>query len=195
MTESPLVPSEPRTHKKLRIGTQALLLLALWLALSGHYDLFHLGLGVLSVALVLWLNLGLRRLPAADNVFQPEATLKPLRFLGYCVWLPVQILRSAAYVAYLVLHPRLPVRPVVVQFRSSQPNGFAQMILGNSITLTPGTLTLDVVGDRFVVHALTPATAQDLLSGTMQEKVARLFTDQPGPMVFDVSADAGCEVT
>ena len=121
--------------------------------------------------------------------------MRPLRFLGYCVWLPVQILRSAVYVAWVVLHPRLPVKPVMVQVRSRQPNVFAQMILGNSITLTPGTLTVDVVGDGFTVHALTPATAQELLAGTMQEKVARLFTDRPGPLVFDVAVDGVCEGT
>lgn len=183
-----------RSHRPLGVGTQAALLMALWVVLSGFLDPFHLGLGGASVALVLWVNRGIRRLPAFRAAAQPDATLRPLRFLEYCLWLPVQILRSAIYVAGVVLHPRLPVRPVVVRFRSRQPNAFAQMILGNSITLTPGTLTVDVEGDWFVVHALTEKTARELLGGAMQRKVARLFTDEPGPMVFEASLDPRCEV-
>jgi multicomponent Na+:H+ antiporter subunit E len=173
---------------------QALLLMGLWLLLSGHYDVFHIALGVLSVGIVFWLNRKIRRLPIAAVASQPDAHLRPLRLLAYCVWLPVQILKSALYVAYVVLHPHLPISPVVVRFRSQQPNLFAQMILGNSITLTPGTLTVHIQGDEFVVHALTRSTAQDLLDGSMQTKVARLFVDDPGPMVFDAVIDDRCKV-
>lgn len=189
----PPVSSAP-SHRPLRVSTQYGLLLALWVLLSGYLDLFHLGLGAVSAALVLWINRGIRRLPAFRAAAQPDATLRPLRLLGYGLWLPVQILRSAVYVAGIVLHPRLPVRPVVVRFRSRQPNVFAQMILGNSITLTPGTLTVDVEGDRFVVHALTEKTARELLGGTMPHKVARLFGDRSGPAVFEASLDPRCEV-
>lgn len=183
-----------RGHRPLRTGTQYGLLFALWVFLSGLLDPFHLGLGAVSAGLVLWLNRGIRRLPAVRAAPQPEARLRPLRFLAYCLWLPLQILRSALYVAGLVLHPRLPVRPVVVRFRSRQPNVFAQMVLGNSITLTPGTLTVDVEGDRFVVHALTPKTARELLGGGMQDRVSHLFTDRPGTLVFEASLDPRCEV-
>lgn len=180
----------PRDRRVVAI-VQAALLLGIWLLLSGLLDAFHVGLGIFSVALVLWLD---RRLPPAQsggNQPLPDARLRLGRFLAYHLWMPVQILISAVYVARVVLAPRVSIEPQMVQFRSAQPTGFAKMLLGNSITLTPGTLTVDLDGDRFLVHALTADTARGLLDGTMQTKVARLFQDEPGPMVFDVTVDAG----
>ncbi len=165
---------------------QALLLGALWLGLSGMYDPFHLALGALSVACVLWLNGRLRRAPRVAEAARGDAEIHVLRFAAYCGWLVGQILASALHVAAVVIHPRMPVSPRVIRFRSDQPNDVARMLLANSITLTPGTLTLEVDGDEFVVHALTEATARGLLDGTMQAKVARLFRDDPGRAVYDV---------
>lgn len=191
MTPTPAGRSQAPRSPLLVAGVQAALLMGLWLVLSGLLDGFHLGLGVFSVALVLWLDRRLRRAPAIQAQAHPEAALRPLRFLAYHLWMPVQILLSAVYVARVVLSPRLNIRPQMVQFRSAQPTAFAKMLLGNSITLTPGTLTVDLAEDRFLVHALTADTAQGLLEGTMQTKVARLFQDEPGPMVFDVAVEAG----
>ncbi len=172
-------------------GVQAALLMGIWLLLSGFLDGFHLGLGIFSVALVLWLDRRLPRVPSTQTPVHPAEGLRPLRFLAYHLWLPVQILGSAIYVARIVLSPRMDIQPQMVRYRSAQPNGFAKMLLGNSITLTPGTLTVDLEEDRFLVHALTADTARGLLDGTMQTKVARLFEDEPGPMVFDVSVEDG----
>ncbi len=179
------MPRSPAPARRLSLGLvgRALLLMALWLALSGLYDPFHLGLGVVSVACVLWLD---RRLPRAAGASRGEAEVHVLRFAAYCGWLLGQIVLSALHVAGVVLHPRMPVSPRVVRFRSDQPNGVARMLLANSITLTPGTLTVEVEGDAFTVHALTEATARGLLDGTMQAKVARLFCDRPGRAVYDV---------
>jgi len=176
----------PARRVPLGLVVQVLLLMALWLALSGLYDAFHLGLGAVSVACVLWLNRRLRRAPRAAGAVRVDAEVHPLRFAAYCGWLLGQILLSAIHVAAVVLHPRMPVSPRVVRFRSDQPNDVARMLLANSITLTPGTLTIEVEGDEFVVHALTGATARGLLDGTMQAKVARLFCDEPGRAVYDV---------
>jgi multicomponent Na+:H+ antiporter subunit E len=73
----------------------------------------------------------------------------------------------------------------MVRFKSRQPGDLARVILGNSITLTPGTQTIMIDGDEYLVHALTPTTAEGLLGGTMQTKVARLFVDQPADMVTE----------
>jgi multicomponent Na+:H+ antiporter subunit E len=161
--------------------------MGLWLGLSGHYDTFHVALGVLSVVIILWLNRKIRRLPVAPNQVPARLEIHLFRLLAYFVWLPVQIFLSAVYVAKVVLSPRLPIQPQMVRFRSAQPNAFAQTILANSITLTPGTLTVDLEGDEFVIHSLTTDTTEGLLEGTMQSKVARLFVDGPGPMVFGVA--------
>ena len=180
------MPLAPVRRVRLGLVVQVLLLMALWLVLSGLYDPFHLGLGALSVACVLWLNRRLRRAPRVDGAARVDAEVHVLRFVAYCGWLLGQILMSALHVAGVVLHPRMPVSPRVVRFRSDQPNDVARMLLANSITLTPGTLTIEVDGDEFTVHALTRATARSLLDGTMQAKVTRLFTDDPGRAVYDV---------
>ncbi len=178
----------PVSVRRVPLGlvVQVLLLMVLWLVLSGLYDPFHLALGAFSVGFVLWLNRRLRRAPPAAGAARVDAEVHVLRFAAYCGWLLGQILLSALHVAGVVLHPRMPVSPRVVRFRSDQPNDVARMLLANSITLTPGTLTIEVDGDEFTVHALTGATARGLLDGTMQAKVARLFCDAPGRAVYDV---------
>ncbi len=181
-------PFAPARRVPLGLVVQGLLLMALWLALSGMYDAFHLGLGALSVVCVLWLNARLRR---ARPIGPGRTEVHVLRFVAYCGWLLGQIVLSALHVAAVVLTPRMPVSPRVVRFRSDQPNDVARMLLACSITLTPGTLTVEVDADEFTVHALTGATARGLLDGTMQAKVARLFSDGPGRAVYDVRWEEG----
>ncbi|MFP4629224.1 MAG: Na+/H+ antiporter subunit E [Desulfohalobiaceae bacterium] len=157
---------------------QALLLMLLWLLLSGHYDLLHILYGVLSVGIVLGLNWQMRNLPLAED--QPFGCTKiniP-RLLLYLVYLLWQIIKSGVYVAYVILHPRMPINPILVRFQSQQPNALAKVILGNSITLTPGTLTVQIEGEYFTVHALTEDTESSLVSGEMEAKVAKLYLDE-----------------
>lgn len=152
----------------------------LWLFLSGHYDLFHIFLGVASVVLILVMNR--RRESASSQLLQ---SIRWGRVLRYLPWLIKEMVLSALYVMRVVLAPRMPLNPHLVSFKSAQPNDVAKVILGNSITLTPGTLTIDIDQQEFVVHALTYSLATGLLNETMQTKVASLFTDNPGKMVFD----------
>lgn len=151
------------------------MLLSLWLIFSGKYDLFHIGAGVLSVLLILWLDrrLGSATLERADVSVAPYWGLMCL----YLPWLAWQMVLSSWQVARVVLSPRIldKVEPTVVEFSSALPHEVARVALGNSITLTPGTLTLDIVGDRFVVHSLSGESTQSLLEGTMQRKVAELY--------------------
>ena len=85
-----------------------------------------------------------------------------------------QIVTSAYYVTKMILAPANRVDPRIVRFRSDQPNEVAEVVLGNSITLTPGTLTLQIRDGHFVVHALTKAGAQDIVNGDMDRRVAEL---------------------
>ena len=160
----------------------ALALFVLWLILSGKFDAFHVSIGVVSA---LCIALGTRRLLLMPPDIGPPgthpATVLPLRFLGYVPWLGWQILVSSLHVAYVVLHPRMPVQPRLLRFHTSFPHVLAQLTLATSITLTPGTVTLDVDNDEFLVHALTDTSAQGLQphGGTMHRRVAALF--QPSP--------------
>ncbi len=163
------------------IALKSAALMLVWLFLSGHYDLFHILLGVVSVILILAMNR-----PRESDAPQLLQSIRWGRVLLYVPWLIKEMVLSALHVVRVVLAPRMPLDPHLVRFKSFQPNDVAKVILGNSITLTPGTLTVDIGQQEFLVHALTHKLATGLLNGTMQTKVASLFTDHPGEMVCDV---------
>lgn len=159
------------------------LLFGLWLLLSGKLDGFHLGIGALVVLFVVWQQRALPPLQGAD-----APLLRYGRLMPYAGWLFWQMILSAVYVARVVLRPRSHLDPQLIQFRSEQPSLMAAVVLANSITLTPGTLTVELQDGRFVVHALTAKTAEDLLDGGMARRVARLFTDAPLPPIEVIRA-------
>lgn len=160
---------------KLRETLWAAVLFAFWVVLSGKLDALHLGMGLLSVAFVIRAVRPLLALPPRLGGTGPAPVLRP-RFLLYLPWLAGQIVVSSLQVAWVVLHPRLPVDPRVVRLKSPLPHNFARLTLANSITLTPGTVTLDVEGDEYVVHALTGASAQSVThDAEMPRRVRRLF--------------------
>ncbi len=172
-------PPPPLSGARWRLfrarAIQAVLLFCLWLVLSGMFDALHLAYGVFSVALVLLLNHRLHLLPLQPGETPTEHPILLHRLFAYLLWLLWQIVQSGLYVAYLVMHPLLPISPCLVRFRSMQPNVQARVILGNSITLTPGTITVEVEGNRFLVHAITREAAEGLFAGDMEYRVARIY--------------------
>lgn len=187
MTHPPrALQTAPPAHRARYLVGQAAILLLLWLVLSGHLDAFHIGLGVAAVAFVLWINRPVQSAPLeASGEFSREP-VRVLRLLTYLPWLFWQMLASGLYVAYLSLHPRCPVAPLLLRFRSHQPNLSAQVVLGNSITLTPGTLTIEIRDGELTVHALTERSADGFLEGSMPRRVARLFGAHPEPPLDQV---------
>lgn len=154
--------------------------LSFWLVLSGQFDALHIGYGVFSAALVAILTRDLERIGTRVDdrgrrvpVF--TFSLPWPRFLGYLPWLLGQVVMANLQIAYVILHPRLPISPTVVRFPTRLKGDLAQSTFGNSITLTPGTITLDVAGEEFTVHALTREAARELLSREMERRVARAF--------------------
>ena len=162
----------------------AILLFALWIVLSGKLDAFHLGAGLVSVVAVSWLSSRLFELrPAIGPQGRHPAVSVPWhRFVGYFPWLAWQILIATVQVTRLIWSPKLPIHPQLVRFHCRLPHNMARATLANSITLTPGTVTLDVQGDEYLVHALTKEGADaiygedGLRGGEMGARVARLFT-------------------
>ena len=136
---------------------------------SGHTDPLLVGLGVASCLAVLWLSWALDVLDKSEG---------PLRLghrpLLYVPWLLWQIAVANVHVARVILDPRLPIKPQMLRLRGSQRTDLGRVIYGNSITLTPGTVALDVREDRILVHALTETSAQGLLEGEMDRRVTRL---------------------
>jgi multicomponent Na+:H+ antiporter subunit E len=149
-----------------------LILFSFWLVLSGHYDLFHLSLGVGCSALVSFFSSDL----LFKNFSNDRWLLKVWRFLLYVPWLLYQIILANLHVVYLVIRPK-QIKPQVVRFKTKLTSNLSQVVLGNSITLTPGTITMDISDGEFCVHALSDKAAREILTGEMEERVARVFLE------------------
>jgi len=151
-----------------------ILLSAFWVVLSGIYDLFHLSLGALSIILVVLLNSRVISL----NFYSQERSSPSFRIhrlFVYIPWLIWQIFLSSVQVAVIILSPKMPINPSIIRFKVKLPNMTSKVILGNSISLTPGTLTIDIEGDEFLVHALTDDAFNLISSGRLPDSVCDLF--------------------
>ena len=153
----------------LRIAAIFVLLSCAWLLWSGHTEPLILSFGAASVALVTWL---VWRMDKVDG--NPLGWGLGLRPLLYVPWLGLEIVKSNLHVARVVLSPKMPIQPRLVRVKATQKTELGQVIYANSITLTPGTITLDVRGGEFLVHALTDEVAEGLQSGEMDRKVTAL---------------------
>jgi multicomponent Na+:H+ antiporter subunit E len=158
----------PRTSKPLLVFAGCL---AFWFLLSGHGAPLDVALGVAASAAVAWMN---RR----DEALSDFLVWTP-RLLAYLPWLLREIWLANMQVMRLVLDPRLPIDPIVVRVPTRYATDLARTTLANSITLTPGTVTVDVEGETLVVHAITRAGADSMASGVMTRRVGRVFKE-PG---------------
>lgn len=147
----------------------AALLTLLWLGLSGHFEILVLEMGVVSIALVVWLS---RRMRVVDEEGMPFDSIH--RAIPYSLWLLGQIVKSNLAMVPIILKRRPPIHPKVLRVPAGDAGALGQVTYANSITMTPGTVTLEVSDDEIVVHALTRATAADLETGEMQKRALRV---------------------
>ena len=152
-----------------------LILFALWIVFSGRFDGFHLTMGLISSAIV--------AVVSGDLMFtssRPRGILELwLRLAGYIPWLIYQIFLANLHVMYLVFHPRMMelINPQIIDFESRLKGDYARTTFANSITLTPGTITVNVtVLGRFSVHCIDDPSAQSL-PGQMEAKIANVFKE------------------
>jgi multicomponent Na+:H+ antiporter subunit E len=140
-----------------------------WLVLSGHVEPLLLALGAVSVAVVCWLAW------RADLDQQPGVTARfALRLPLFSLWLGMKVLVSALAVVRKVWSPRLVLRPVVAPTPARDLPELSRVVYANAITLTPGTLSLDIGDDRIDVHSLEPAGIDELREGAMLRRVRQL---------------------
>lgn len=143
-------------------------LAALWFALSGETAPLFLAFGVVSVLASLWLAARLRIL---DRDASPYHRI--VQHLLYLAWLLVEIVKANAVVIVKILGPRHAIDPAIVRVRTTARTDLGRALFANSITLTPGTVTADVEGDRLVVHTLARERAPAHSFAKMDRNAAR----------------------
>ena len=152
-----------------------LISMALWLVLSGKFDYFHISLGIISCVIVSASSSDL----LFPNGLPSRLASKALGFICYLPWLMYQILLANLHVLYLSLHPKLleKINPQIVRFNSKLKTDISLVTLANSITLTPGTITIFVsIDGEFKVHAIDDKLAKGL-PGEMEERIAKAFEE------------------
>lgn len=146
-----------------------------WILLSGKFDRFHIGMGVISCLIISFFS--------SDLLFS-SSNLKNIytqwpRFLIYIPWLLYQVFIANLHVMYLVFHPRMMdlIDPKIIKFKSRLKSDMSLTTFANSITLTPGTITVFVTdyGD-FEVHAIDSHSG-DSLPGEMETRIAKIFNE------------------
>ncbi len=134
----------------MRIVGTAVFLAVLWLLMSGLYKPIVLGLGACSVLLVVYV---IQRMDKVDGD-RVAIQLRPLAFFAYVFWLLGEIFKSSWTVTKIALSPKMPIQQHFFSVPYTQKTDLGQVIFANSITLTPGTLTVETEAGNFLVHAL-----------------------------------------
>ena len=152
-----------------------LLLFGIWIVFSGQFDAFHLALGLISTALVTAIS---------SNFFLPTAPEEPgpaYRKSSACRGISpgcfTKFFLSNLHILKLALSPGdLPeVQPRLVRIRTGLKTDFAKWFLANSITLTPGTITIDIEGDELLIHSISEVTTTGVEDDAMERKIASIF--------------------
>ncbi len=152
-----------------------ILLFLSWIVLSGKFEPLLLWLGGISSFFVAYYFYDLL-FPALEAKY---ATIF-IRFVRYCPWLIWEIVKANFHLLYLTFHPRMIdlIDPHIITFKTNLKSDIAITTLANSITLTPGTITVTADSDGvFKVHAIDRESAE-ALPGIMLEKVANLFGEE-----------------
>ncbi len=152
-----------------------LIMFVLWILLSGKFDVFHLSLGIISCALVSYFSSDL--LFPHFNMSLGKLIIAWTRFALYIPWLLYQIILSNLHLLYLAFHPRMMelIDPQIIRFKTRLRSDLSQLTFANSITLTPGTITIYVSSDGyFRVHVIDVKSGESL-PGEMEERIARAF--------------------
>lgn len=146
-----------------------LTLAAFWLINSGHYTLLILSLGLISIALVIYI---IHRMDVIDHASQ--SLLIPLKIPGFHLWLTRKIVFANISVVKHIWLGNKTISPVLATIKANQKTDMGKVIYANSITLTPGTVAVDLAGNKITVHALLRENIEVLQAGEMDHRICRL---------------------
>ncbi|NNE08771.1 MAG: Na+/H+ antiporter subunit E [Gemmatimonadetes bacterium] len=144
-------------------------LLGTWLLWSGHYTPLIISFGVASCAVVVWIT---HRMDTIDDESVPLEHV--LAIAIYLPWLCWQVILSSLAVARIILSPKISIDPGFVNPKMSQKTDLGEVIHANSITLTPGTVSVELHDHDILTHALTKKMADELMEGAIDRRVDRM---------------------
>ncbi|MDO9535064.1 MAG: Na+/H+ antiporter subunit E [Bacillota bacterium] len=148
---------------------------AFWIIITGSFHFQQLIVGAILSLFLSWFN---------NDLFfrkdeRPELDFRALLlFVRYAFHLVVAILIANFQVVALVLHPKMPISPGMIRFSRPYKKNLSKVLLANSITLTPGTLTVLVDKDDFVIHALTKKNAEEVVKWQLNEELSQIEIKQ-----------------
>jgi multicomponent Na+:H+ antiporter subunit E len=140
-----------------------------WLLLSGYFTILLISLGILSLAIAVGIAL---RMDVIDHESHPIHLT--WRIPAYWVWLLIEIVKANIDVTKTILGVGDTATPTIINVKPSQQSELGQVIYANSITLTPGTISVELENGEIMVHALTKGSAADLSTGVMDRRVTRM---------------------
>ena len=160
----------PRAVSSDFLFLKTMALFVFWVLLSASFEWTHLSLGLICSFAVAWVNSG-------HSLFVPKFRVWS-RILFYLPWLFYKIIQSSLHLTKLILHPALPIDPKLISVESKLNHQAAVVLFGNSITLTPGTITAEVDRNKLIVHAIDKVSGEDFESNQMESKIAYIFKDE-----------------
>ena len=152
-----------------------LLLFGIWIVFSGQFDFFHLSLGLISSLFITLISSSFyftNRSKSFGNRLAETA-----RIPGYLLWLLWEIILSNIHILKLALTPGdiKDLDPSLVRIKTNLKTDYGKYILANSITLTPGTITIDIDGDELLIHSISKHTQTGVEGKTMEQKISKVF--------------------
>ena len=148
----------------------AIAMFIFWILLSGEFTFILITSGVVASLIVAYLS---------HDIFVGKADLKTetgrvFKFIVYIPWLLWEIILANVEIAYLVLNPKPLVDPQLVRFKNDLKTDLGIVTLAHSITLTPGTVTVEANREEFIIHAIWQKSAEGIIGGEMQRKVKKI---------------------
>ncbi len=151
----------------LRAVSLGVVLYLFWILLSGIYTPYFLTVGAIGAALI---SAASYRAGLVDEESHPIEKLPAL--ITYNLWLLSEIIKSGLEVSKIVLSPKLPISPTMIRFKPNQATDLGKVLHANSITLTPGTITVEIEREEFLIHALTEDGAKGCIDSEMNRRLA-----------------------
>ena len=152
-----------------------LILFGFWVSLAASFRLDEIVVGLAAVLLVMALS---HHLFFSDEELPKRGFSQIIHWMNLLLHLAVEILKANIAVAKLVLNPKMKIQPHIFTHKTKLQSDVLKVLFANSITLTPGTLTIDIIGDELVIHALTNEAQKDLESGSLEAPFLKLEEKQ-----------------